>query len=66
MKMIFDDYPDVVNLTQMCEMLGGIHQKTGCKLLKENKIKYLKIGRKYLIPKIFILQYLGIVDEDIN
>ena len=27
-KMLFTDYPDVVNVEQMCEMLGGICDKT--------------------------------------
>ena len=38
-KMLFTDYPDVVNVEQMCEMLGGICDKTAYKLLKSGKIK---------------------------
>ncbi len=26
-KLLFTDYPDVVNVQQMCEMLGGICEK---------------------------------------
>lgn len=61
-NFIFVDYPDVVNVKQMCKILG-IYKKTGYKLLKDNKIKHLKIGCKYLIPKVYILQYLKIVDD---
>ena len=28
-NLLFKDYPDVVNATQMCEMLGNISIKTG-------------------------------------
>ena len=27
-KLLFTEYPDVVNVEQMCEMLGGICDKT--------------------------------------
>ncbi|MCD7809993.1 MAG: helix-turn-helix domain-containing protein [Erysipelotrichaceae bacterium] len=55
---MFTGYPDVVNVDQLCEMLGGICTKTACKLLKDNKIKHFKIGRQYYIPKIYILEYI--------
>ncbi len=60
---IFTTYPDIVNVEQMCEMLGGICTKTGCKLLKENKIEHFKISRKYYIPKIHILTYLNLINQ---
>lgn len=33
-KLVFCNYPDIVNVEQMCEMLGGISQKTAYRLLK--------------------------------
>jgi hypothetical protein len=62
-KEVFQNYPDVVDVSQLCEMLGGISSKTACKLLKEDKIKHIKIGRKYYIPKIHVLAYLKISDD---
>ena len=59
-RYIFTQYPDVVNIHQMCEMLGGISTKTGYALLKNNQIKSMKIGRTYRIPKIHIFEYLNI------
>lgn len=56
--LLFQNYPDVVNVVQMCEMLGGISTKTAYKLLIANKIEHFKIGRAYKIPKINILLYL--------
>ncbi|MEK4107043.1 helix-turn-helix domain-containing protein [Paenibacillus sp. FSL R10-2791] len=58
--LLFQDFPDVVNITEMCEMLGGISSKSAYKLLQEGKISYFKIGRVYKIPKINILMYLDL------
>lgn len=60
--MVFKEYPDVVNVDQMCRMLGGISIKSGYRLLHENKIKHFKIGRTYKIPKLYILEYLKILE----
>ncbi|MGC6589188.1 helix-turn-helix domain-containing protein [Paenibacillus sp. Dod16] len=57
---LFRKYPDVVNVSEMCEMLGGISTKTAYKLLQDNKIRHFKIGRIYKIPKINILLYLNL------
>lgn len=51
-KLLFTDYPDVVNVQQMCEMLGGICDKTAYKLLRSGEIRSFVIGRHYCIPKI--------------
>lgn len=61
-KLLFTDYPDVVNIEQMCKMLGGISLKTGYRLLRNKTIKSFVVGRRYRIPKIYILEYLELVD----
>ena len=58
-RLMLKDYPDVMDIVQMCEALG-VSTKTGYKLLKDGKIEYLKIGRAYRIPKAHILRYLKI------
>ena len=58
-RVMLRDYPDVLNIDQMCEILS-VSTKTGYKLLKDGKIEYLKIGRAYRIPKAHILRYLKI------
>lgn len=66
-KLLFREYPDVVTVEQMCEMLGGISTKTGYRLLKSGTIKSLIVGHRYRIPKIYILEYLEVVDtKDAN
>jgi excisionase family DNA binding protein len=61
-RMMLKDYPDVINLEQMCSILR-ISTKTGYKLLKEKKVDALKVGRAYRIPKLHILSYLNIGNE---
>ena len=62
-KMLFTEYPDVVNVEQMCEMLGGICDKTAYRLLKSGEIKSFIVGRHYRIPKLNILEYLELIDK---
>lgn len=59
-RLMLKDYPDVMDIGQMCEVLG-ISTKTGYKLLKDGEIAYLKIGRAYRIPKAHLLRYLKVV-----
>ena len=62
-KLLFTEYPDVVNVEQMCEMLGGICDKTAYRLLKSGEIKSFIVGRHYRIPKHNILEYLELIDK---
>ncbi len=57
--MMFREYPDVVTVSQMSEMLG-ISEKSAYRLLKENCIEHFKIGRTYKIPKLHIFSYLRV------
>ena len=59
-EKIFSEYPDVVDVKTMCQMLGQISTKTGYRLLKENKIKFFEIGRSFYITKFHILSYFQI------
>lgn len=58
-RLMLKDYPDVMNIHQMCEALS-ISVKTGYTLLKQGKIECLKVGRSYRIPKAHILVYLNV------
>lgn len=57
-RLMFSGFPDVVNVEQLCQMLGGISSKTAYKLLRNNEIAHLKIGRAYKIPKSHVIAYL--------
>lgn len=56
------DFPDVLNIEQLSEILG-VSTKTGYKLLKDGVINALKVGRTYRIPKVHVLSYLRIQDS---
>ena len=62
-KLLFTDYPDVVNVEQMREMLGGICDKTAYRLLRSGEIRSFIVGRRYRIPKLNILEYLELIDK---
>ena len=62
-QLLFTEYTDVVNVEQMCEMLGGICDKTAYRLLKSGEIKSFIVGRHYRIPKLNILEYLELIDK---
>ncbi len=55
---MFSSYPDVVNVKEMIEMLGGISPTLAYRILKKNVIKSIKIGREYKIPKVNIISYI--------
>ena len=54
---MFKEYPDVVDIKGLCTMLG-IGVKSAYKLINQNKIGHLKIGRSFLIPKYHVIHYL--------
>ena len=58
--MVFSAYPDVVNISQMSQMLG-ISEKSAYRLVREKAIDHFKVGRTYKIPKLHILNYLHII-----
>ena len=55
--MMFKDYPDVVSVDILQEMLG-ICRKNAYLLVKQNKIHSARIGRRYKIPKLCVVEYL--------
>ena len=60
-SLMLKDYPDVMNIEEMCSALG-ICTKTGYRLLKDGSIQGRKVGGKYRIPKIHLLSYLKVCD----
>ena len=56
--LMFTYYPDIVNLTQMRKMLGGISNSLAYRMLREKKIKSKKVGREYKIPKVNVIKYV--------
>ena len=62
-KLLFTEYPNVINVDKMCEMLASICDKIAYKLLKSSKIKNFIVGHRYQIPNLNILEYLEFIDK---
>ena len=63
---MFTDYPDVVNVEQLCEMLGGPSSKSVYRLLKEGAIQSYWIGKRYRIPKVSVIEYLTGLQKSVS
>ena len=57
MKELFANYPDVVSVEQLMEMLQ-IGQVLAYRPVKTGLIKSRKVGREYKIPKTAVIAYL--------
>jgi len=54
---MFNNYPDCVNVLQLQQMLS-IGRNKAYELLKTEQIKHRRIGKSYIIPKIYVIKYL--------
>ena len=55
---MLEEYKDVINVKDLCEILN-IGQNTAYKLLKNNDIPNRRLGKKYIIPKFGVIEYLN-------
>jgi len=55
---IFAEYPDVVGVVEISQMLGGISKKLTYRLLKSGQIENLQIGREYKSTKEDVIAYI--------
>lgn len=57
MKTLFDSYPDVVSVEEIQQMLR-IGKNAVYQLLKDGAIKSIKVGKRYVVPKKYIVDFL--------
>ena len=62
-KTMFTSYPFLVVIIQLKEVLG-IDIILAYRLVKNNQIPALKIGRQYKIPKMNIIDYVTIQNKN--
>ena len=59
---MFTSYPDILSIDDLRVMLGKKNKKLGIttayKLLRNNQIFSMKVGREYRIPKISVIEYV--------
>ena len=56
---VFSGFPDVLTVEELSEALG-VCTKTAYRLIKENKIKYIKIRRTFRIPQAHLFAFLDL------
>ena len=57
-QTMFSEYPDVVEVDDLRKMLGGISKRLAYRLLTEQEIHSVRVGRAYKIPKLCVIEYL--------
>ena len=55
----FPEYPDVLDMKQVGEMLG-VCVKTVYRLIQNDELKSVRIGRQHRIAKLHLMQYMNI------
>lgn len=55
---MFENYKDVLTVQETCAALH-IGKNSLYRLLKMGAIRSIKVGRKYLIPKIYLLDFIS-------
>ena len=54
---MFENYPDIVSVETLMEMLH-IGKSSVYYLLKTNQIKHVRVGKKYIIPKKAVIDFI--------
>ena len=57
MEGVFDSYPDVVSVEEIRQMLR-IGKNAVYTLLKDGEIKSIKVGKRYIVPKKYVTEFL--------
>ncbi len=55
---MFEKYKDVMSVLEVCEALH-IGKNTVYNYLKKGVIKSIRVGKKYLIPKCFLVDFIN-------
>ena len=56
-NMMFPNFPDIVTVTQLQEMLG-VSRHLAYDLINDGSIRGLKIGNAFKIPKVNVIEYV--------
>ncbi len=55
--LMFPDFPDIVTVSQLQEMLG-VSRHLAYDLINDGSIRGLKIGNAFKIPKVNVIEYV--------
>ena len=62
-QMMFPDYPDIVNVTQLQTMLS-VSRHVAYDLINDGDIKAIKIKNTFKIPKVNVIEF--VMDQNKN
>ena len=57
-KKLFVNYPDVLSVEEATTLLGFKSQTTIIRRIHQHRIRCLKVGRSFMIPKEYLIDYL--------
>ena len=57
MNELFETYPDVVSIEEIQQMLR-IGKNAVYELLKTQKLKSIKVGKRYIVPEKYVIDFL--------
>ena len=58
MDRVFENYSDIVSVDDIMSMLG-IGKSSVYGLLKTSQIRHVRVGRKYIIPKQAVIDFIN-------
>lgn len=58
-KAVFSEYDDVVSVEDVMKMLH-IGRTMVYKLLNDNSIKAVKVGKRFVIPKLSVIEFITV------
>jgi excisionase family DNA binding protein len=64
-RVVFREYPDVLNVKQVSTLLG-VSTKTVYRLLRDGSIATLKVGREFRVPKVAVMKYVKIFGRTLS
>lgn len=61
-QQMFKNYPDIMSVEQLQNALH-IGRAKAYQLIRDNRIKYIRIGKKIRIPKIYLIEFVCSQDD---
>lgn len=61
-KELFAEYSDIVTVDEVMKMLR-LGKNTVYSLLKSEQIKTLKVGARYIIPKVSVIEFVTLTNS---
>jgi excisionase family DNA binding protein len=55
---MFIEFPDIITVDQLAEMLS-VGKSSAYSLLRSNQIRHVRVGKKYIIPKISVMDFVA-------